>query len=332
MANDPPPLRGTQRHRGRSPQNARQVRENPLAMIEADVEIEVEDLGAPSRQPPINILIHGPSGHGKSLLAGGAADGSRKVAILSTETEGVASARAVGSQAVLWRAPDWDHVAAGVVKAERELGPGDWLVVDSGTVMSQMYMEWILRKENAINPQRDLDIPAIQNHQKYQNGIKRWAGRIIAGQFNTIFITTSMSVDDAEGESRVIPLIPGKKGEISDAISSQFSVALYYSVARESRDMSGTIVRRALAQPFPPWFAKDRYMALGQWVDVADGDFFAMSRIIAEIEKSRGVTGGPAEAPASRPRRPGSRVASQTRRAETPATPVRHQRGARRRS
>jgi hypothetical protein len=256
-------------------------------MMEADVEIVEEDLGESGATAPINMLLYGPSGHGKTLLAGGAADGNRPVTFLSTETEGVASARAVGSMAKLWRCPSWEHAVAGVKKAEQEFTVRDWLVVDSGTKMQEMYMRWILQRENDINPQRDLDIPAIQNHQKYQNGFKRWTDRLVDAPFNVIFIATAMSVDDAEGEARVIPLLLGKKGEISDYVSAQFSVALYYSVARESREMRGPVLRRALAQPYPPWYAKDRYMALGRYWDVEDGDYFQMSRMIEAIEKSR---------------------------------------------
>jgi hypothetical protein len=270
-------------------------------MMEADVEIVEEDLSESGATAPINMLIHGPSGHGKTLLAGGAADGTRSVTFLSTETEGVASARAVGSQARLWRCPSWEHAVAGVRKAEQEFTIADWLVVDSGTKMQEMYMRWILQRENEINPQRDLDIPAIQNHQKYQNGFKRWTDRLIDGNFNVIFITTSMSVDDAEGEERVIPHLLGKKGEISDYVSAQFSCALYYSVARESREMKGAVLRRALCQPYPPWFAKDRYGALGKFWDVEDGEYFAMSRMIQAIEKAKAGIDAAEETP--RPQR-----------------------------
>jgi len=256
-------------------------------MMEADVEIHEENLATSGGTAGINMLIHGPSGHGKTLLAGGAADGTRNVTFLSTETEGVASARAVGSQAKLWRCPSWEHAVAGVKKAENEFTVDDWLVVDSGTKMQEMYMRWILERENQLNPLRDLDIPAIQNHQKYQNGFKRWTDRLIDGRFNVIFITTSMISDDAEGEEQVIPHLLGKKGEISSYVSAQFSICLYYSVARESREMRGQILRRALAQPYPPWYAKDRYMALGKFWDVEEGDYFAMSKMIQAIEKAR---------------------------------------------
>jgi hypothetical protein len=282
-------------------------------MMEADVEIVTEDLSESGQTAPVNILIHGPSGHGKTLLAGGAADGSRPVTFLSTETEGVASARAVGSQAALWRCPSWEHAVAGVKKAELEFTIDDWMVVDSGTKMQEMYMRWILERENQINPQRDLDIPAIQNHQKYQNGFKRWTDRLIDGRFNVIFITTSMTADDAEGEERIIPHLLGKKGEISDYVSSQFSVALYYSVARESREMRGPILRRALAQPYPPWYAKDRYMALGRYWDVEDGDYFAMSRMIEAIDKAMGAANAGEEVATTSARRSVPRQARRSR-------------------
>jgi hypothetical protein len=284
-------------------------------MMEADVEIVTEDLSESGQTAPVNILIHGPSGHGKTLLAGGAADGTRPVTFLSTETEGVASARAVGSQARLWRCPSWEHAVAGVKKAEQEFTIADWLVIDSGTKMQEMYMRWILERENAINPQRDLDIPAIQNHQKYQNGFKRWTDRIIDGRFNVIFITTSMTADDAEGEERIIPHLLGKKGEISDYVSSQFSVALYYSVARESREMRGAVLRRALAQPYPPWYAKDRYMALGKFWDVEEGNYFEMSNMIEAINKARGAASAGEEEPATPIR---TRVPRQARRSRNP--------------
>jgi len=276
-------------------------------MMEATVEIEEVTLAA--HNTSTNIILYGPPGVGKTVLAGGAPNS----VFLSTELEGAMSAKVTGSRARLWPAPSWPHAVAGIKKAEAELTDLDWLIVDSGTDMQELYMRWILEVENSRNPARDLDIPAVQNHQKYQNGFKRWYSKIIKAPYNSIFICNSMVAADAEGEARVIPLLLGKKGEISDYISAAAGVVLYYSVARESREADAVgpdIVRRILAQPFPPWLAKDRYGALGTSMDVLDREYGKMAEIIDLIDRAKKkASNAPNQRATSRSRRTVRRVA-----------------------
>jgi AAA domain len=309
------PRTGTRRRAGSRPagrQSAKQAKENPLALVEDITDIEITDLVTAKFTK--NIVIHGPSGHGKTILAGGVTR-DYKATFLSTEPEGVVSARNAGSTAGLMRAPDWESAVSGVSKAEDTLGADDFLIVDSGTKMQILYMRWILKMENTRNPMRDLDIPAIQNYQKFQNGFMRWLDRIIDGPFNSIIITTSMSVEDAEGETRVIPQLRGtskQPAEISDYLSAQASVGLYYAVARESVGASHDITRRALAQPYPPYWAKDRFSALGRRWDVPENYFFAMADMVAAIDQSLSESGR--ENGATRSRRAGG--ASRSRRSD----------------
>jgi hypothetical protein len=271
----PPARRGVPKRRAASAKNQR---ENPEALEAAAVTIEIEDLS--DFNESVNILLHGPSGHGKTVLAGGAPNAT----FLSTE-KGVVAAKRAGSKAKLMRAPDWEHVLAALDKAEETLGPEDWLIVDSATKMQVLYIRWILRMIHEQNAARDLDIPAIQDHQKWQNGFMRFCDRIVDAEYNSIFITTSMYKEDPEGEDLVIPAITGKDYAISSYISAQMDVVGYYAVAPQ-KSRTEPMIRRALFQPYPPYFAKDRYAVLGRWQDVPDGDYTAMADFIGMIQDS----------------------------------------------
>lgn len=294
----PRPTRGVRK--GGAPKAGKR---NPQAIDEQPVEITVEDIQA--FNPSVNIIINGESGVGKTVLAGGlsALIGAR-VVFCSTEQEGIVSAKRAGSTARLIRAPSWEHAVSGLQWGIQNLGPKDWMVFDSGTRMHYLYMRWVMQTVKGINPDRDIDIPGLDNHQKIQNGFMRWYDAIIGASFNSVFITTPMTMEDAEGENRVIPQTFDSKGKVSKYISAQASVILYYDVSRDEE--FGHVIRRVYAQPWPPWFAKDRYNALGPGQRIEEGDYFAMAGMVDKIYKAREETiGGNERRPrtASRPRR-----------------------------
>lgn len=258
---------------------ATQSREAPQSIEAEIVEVGPEDLQEFNES--INIGLYGPSGHGKTRLAGGAPN----AIFLSTE-KGVVSAQRGGSTAQVIRAPDWEHALAGVRWADNNMGPDDWLIIDSHTKMQILYIRWLLRKKNEENGSRDLDIPALQDHQKWQNAFMRWSDHIIEAQYNTIFICTDMIRENDEGDTEVLPQIRGGKHlEVCRYIISQWDVGLYYARSdRASKD--GPLVRRALAQPFPPYWAKDRYDAIGEYFDIENGYNDGMADIIDLIRGS----------------------------------------------
>ena len=258
-------------------QTAKDARESPEALDVDEVTIEVEDLAAFAES--INILLYGPSGHGKTVLAGGAPN----AVFVSTE-KGVIAARQAGSQAKLIRTPTWEKVVAAKRYCDEHYGPEDWIIFDSLTKMQVLMIRWILRRMNADNSRRDLDIPAIQDHQKWQNYFKRFVDSLIDAPYNVIFICTEMYKEDQDGEGIVLPAITGKDYEICNYIRAQTDVNLWYQV---TQDKKGREVRRALAQPWGPYVAaKDRYQALGRWWDVEPGDYGAMAEMIAAIEQA----------------------------------------------
>jgi hypothetical protein len=264
------------------PKARQEERENPSALETEEVIVEIEDLA--NFNESINIGIHGPSGHGKTVLAGGAPAGpsGRPPTYLTTE-KGVVAAQRAGLEAKLIRAPSWEHVVAGKRKLDETLDAGDWAIVDSGTKMQVLMLRWILQEINKDNPSRDLDIPAIQDHQKWQNYYKRFVDSLIDAPYNVIFVFTTMLREDEEGEDQVLPAITGKGQEICDYVCAQMDVNLYYALSDKTPD--GNLIRRALAQPVSPYVrCKDRYNVLGRYIDIPDGYYGAMADIINAIQ------------------------------------------------
>jgi hypothetical protein len=242
------------------------------------VDVRIEDLASFTKSK--NIIIYGPSGVGKTVLAGGAP----RATFLSTET-GVVAAQRAGHEAGLIYAPSWEHVVAGLKLADEKLGEDDWLVVDSVTKMQQLLIRWILKVNNQKNASRDLDIPAVKDHQKWQNAFARFIQKIIDAPYNSIMVATSMMKDDEEGDEIVLPNIVGKNYTMAQNFCAEADMLLFYNVSKTASTEDNT-VRRILAQPYPPWMAKDRYHCLGKFYDVEEDDFGAMADIIELVEAS----------------------------------------------
>lgn len=269
---------GATRRRSAPAATARKNREAPASIEVPTVDIEIEDLAGHNESK--NILVFGPSGQGKTALVGG----TPRATFLSTES-GVVSAKRTGSQAKLMRARSWAHCVAGIDKAEKVLGEGDWLIVDSVTKMQRLQIRGLLAHQHAMNGSRDLDIPGLQDHQKWQNQFLRFIDRIYDAPYNSIIVAQSMTREDQHGDDEVIPALIGGKSwvDISKYMCAQADVVLYYAIS-ETASSDEETVRRALAQPYPPYFAKDRYAALGKYVDVGEDEYGVMADIIGMIE------------------------------------------------
>lgn len=258
-----------------------------MEVIEAEIEITTLAENPESK----NILLVGPSGHGKTVLAGGVitktGPGLPQAVFISTE-KGAVSARRAGSKARRIAAPTWEKVESAKHWCDANLGSDDWVIIDSLTKMQILMIRWILRMEHEANENRDLHIPAIQNYQKWYGYFKAFVDDLIDARYNVIFITTEMFRDDMDGETIVLPhIIGGKNDEVCNYVRAQTDINLYYAVSNKAVDLddngepTGLPVRRLLAQPVNPYvFCKDRYSALGRYQDVYDGEYFAMAEFV----------------------------------------------------
>jgi hypothetical protein len=229
----------------------------------------------------INMMLYGDPGSWKTGTAGMAP----RAVFLSTE-KGVVAAKRLGSTAQVLRCPDWDSVEAALDWIDANPDAYDWLIIDSLTKMQVLLIRWILEVAKEDNEARDLDIPAIQDHQKWQNMFKRFVDRIVDMPINTIFIATAMHKEDAEGEDLVIPDIQGKDYAISGYITAQMDVVMFIGVeGRPGEDEDS--VHYMLTEAWGPYqWCKDRFMALPRRIDITEGDTSIMPKIIQRIERS----------------------------------------------
>lgn len=232
-----------------------------------------------------NILLFGDSSCGKTVTAISAPN----AVLMSTETGAVAAKivqRITNHKIGLMRTPTWAHVEASLDEADRKLGPDHWLIADSITKMQILMIRDILGLAHEENSTRSLDIPALHDHQEWQQKFKRFIDRMIDAPYNTIMIATHMIHEDAEGEEWMWPQLIGGKGksnEVASYVKAQFDVALYMSV-EYSEDKDEKTKRKITTQTVPPVWAKDRYRALPRYINIKDGDFEVMSRIVEAIE------------------------------------------------
>lgn len=209
----------------------------------------------------INMLIYGNSGIGKTVFGGTAEDGL----ILGIES-GVISAKRQGSKCKVWPVTEWKDVEQCYFWLIENPGQFKWLIVDSLTDMQEMLLRYILDSAIAENKNRDPDIPAIQDHQKWQNMLKRFVNLFNDLPINVCYTALEMKRENEESEDIVLPLILGKDYEISQAICGKMHV-----VGRMSQKVTGAgddrkIARRMQFEHIQPYFAKDRYDCLPRYM------------------------------------------------------------------
>lgn len=224
------------------------------------LELEAED-------ESLNVLIFGDSGSGKTPFAGS----SDKCLILRCE-KGTISAQRRGSKAKVWPCPNWNALLkakAWLEKAgQHEAGiPFDWVSIDSGTAAQTLLLRHILREEMSKAPtKRDLDIPQIQDHQKWQNEFKRTISEMVDLPVNLCMTALPMSIesdaDDGSIEEWTLPQFLGQKGAIAWAIAGMFGAGGRVKLVKTK---DGTIKQRIDWTKTGTHWGRDRYEAMGRF-------------------------------------------------------------------
>lgn len=195
----------------------------------------------------INLMVYGPSGVGKTVFGGSA----EKVLFVAVE-KGTVSAKRQNSSAKVWPVHEWNDLEAAFTWLQDNPKVFDWVVLDSITEMQQLAIRDILRKAHEENTSRDLDIPAIQDHQKWQNIYKRFITSFVDLPVNVLFTALVRTAEDEDKEQFLTPDIQGKNYQLSQYTCGQMSAYGYMSSLKVAlKDEDGKVVLDTRGKKIP---------------------------------------------------------------------------------
>ena len=253
----------------------------------------------------VNMCIYGDSGAGKTVLAGSSNN------LFLASDPGTISAAIQGSSSKLWKTNTWDQFDKAIKWLERNPKNGfDWIVCDSVTKMQGSLIRWILNTVHDENASRDLDIPALPDHQKWQHMFKRYVERLISLPQHVLFTATVMRAEDSEGDDIVMPELQGKNGTTDPAAMSHWFCASMTTIGYLARDGED----RTLMFNASPYITKDRLDVFTEPVEITRGgkQVTTMADIGRKVDQATEIrpAAAPRKATPTRRRGPAKRVSA----------------------
>lgn len=191
----------------------------------------------------VNLMVYGAPGTGKTVL-GGSAD---RVLFLAPEDDGTISAKRQKSTAKKWPGlnnfEDWAEAINRIAEDIETIADSfDWLVIDSITHLQRLTMRQILEDAMEDNPDRDPDIPQMQDWQKYQNMFLRFVQMVNDLPINVLWTALVRSEEDEEGEDFLVPDIQGKGYQMALTVASYMTSFGYLEVEEKPIKKNGEYV------------------------------------------------------------------------------------------
>ena len=244
-------------------------------MAKAKPELPPEIVDPQDYTETINILCHGDTGSGKTVLW----TKLPKMLILAIEEGTISAVRmGMGKGNKIWRIRKWPDLVAAYKWLEENPDVFDWVLVDSITKAQQICLKHIMELVVKANTHRDPHIPAQGDHFKWQLMMKEMVSDFNELPINTVWIARSMNKEDPEGEDIVVPLIEGKDYQISAWVCGEMHLLCYL---KKERKKDGKVERVLYTNDHPTYWSKDRYNVLPPVIKNPDA-----RKIIQLIEQS----------------------------------------------
>jgi hypothetical protein len=266
----------------------------PPAIVDLELEIE-----------RIKMMVYGDAGSGKTVFAASAPN----CLILSTEPGGTVSAAIQGRKAKVWPIRVWTDLEEALAWLQDNPEVFDWVVLDTVTEMQTKLIYHLLKLVVEDNENRNPDIPAMPDHQEWQNKYKRFFDTFMDLPVNVLFTAHAMTMEDQDGEEKLWPQVQGGDNwkKIARSLVAKPQLVGYIRTV-EKKDAKGKEVgdvRRIRWRPSKTVNAKDRFDVMGIYTDDID-----MEEVVRRIETRVAV--GSASPPATPARRSRRRAAATT--------------------
>lgn len=228
-----------------------------------------------------NLMIHGDSGTGKTVLSGTTPG---RLLFLAGEPGYISAARlGAKGQARIVRDTSTALAAAEWLE-DGAASKFDWVILDGATTLEKKFLLQYAAEAFDANPAKRAhrNLPDKPDYFNTQNFMKGWISRFIDMPVNFLMTCHSMRPDGDEGETLVYPGFQGKGTEVANFISGLFHTIGYMSIRINT---AGDEVRRVLWQHHydknteTRYFAKDQFNALPKYTDD-----WTMAQIIAKID------------------------------------------------
>ena len=194
--------------------------------------------------------------------------------ILTVESEGTESARAMGSTAEEWVCDSWEDL----LEAYEWLKSGgiahyDWVVVDSLSEMEELCWRYVLQAGVKAKPGvRTLDKPALEDYQVVGNKIKRMVDQFNRLKINVLYTAQVMrrSVEDEDGDDIELrqPLVGStRNGVISQKVCGMVTLVGLLIPTKPDEDNDVPAGRRLWVAGSERYLAKDRHDTFDRYVE-----------------------------------------------------------------
>lgn len=216
-----------------------------------------------------NLMIHGDSGCGKTVVSGTAPG---RIHFIAGEPGYISAAR-LGARGKARIVRDTSMALAAIEWLEDgHAHEFDWVIMDGATTLEKKFLLGYAAEAFDANPAKRAhrNLPDKPDYYNTQNFMKGWISRFIDLPVNFLMTCHSMRPDGDQGETLVYPGFQGKGTEVSNFISGLFHTVGYMSIRI---NQEGEEVRRILWQHHydkntdTRYFAKDQFNALPKFTD-----------------------------------------------------------------